>query len=122
MYLQTQNQFGHTITHVTGILKCSLGIFRNYNFMKPVCSHVALTIKAQERLKESVESYTVREAILKKKLSKYGHYPEGGGGQPLPESFWSTFLMSSIFGHSGKGGGGKGLAKLFGAILKVLYC
>ena len=40
---------------------------------------------------------------------------------PCPIVFGALFLGSSIFGQNGKEGD-EGLAKLFRALLKVLYC
>ena len=58
------------------------------------------------------------------KRSKYGHWPEGGGGgvQRCLNVFGALFYGALYLGKRPKGGGGEGLAKRFGSLLKVLYC
>ena len=58
---------------------------------------------------------------LKKKQSKYGHSPEGGGGfNPFPNVLEHFFLGALYLGNMQKGGG-KVIAKRFGALLKIFY-
>ena len=58
--------------------------------------------------------YWVREAIIKKNNSlNTGITRKGGGVQPLPKSFWSTFFNEPNIWAKLRRGGGNGLAKLF---------
>ena len=66
---------------------------------------------------------STKESPLKKKRSKYGHCPERGGGSTPAQMFLEHFIMDLyIWARCQNGRGGEGLAKIFGSLLKVLYC